>query len=593
MLQWLQKKQDTLLPPLLFLLVCVLAYGIQAAQMGFYLDDWIILDAYNIKGLQGLKEYAYYGNRPLVFWLWWIGFQICDSVPSYWQIWALLWRWLTVTITWMVCRRLWPTAGRQVVLASLLFAVYPLFKQQATALTYSFHWMTFFLWGLSIYWMILAAQRKERAALFLTGSLLAGAVQLFSQEFYIGLELLRPVILWLALQTNVPNWKARLKRTLLLWLPFLLVFLIYFVWRTALMPTPGADRNTPRILYGLFSTPLSTLAELITMVAQDIVQILMGVWYAAYQPDLFTLTPPANLYAWGAAGLAGAAVFVYFRWGPGKRLPEDANPEKAWYKSALPFGALAMLFGFLPGWMIGRHIYDLGGIYNDRFGLAAMFGAALLTVALIEMLLKTQLYRLALACLLVGLGTGQNFRFETTYRWSWEKQSKLYWQLKWRAPALEKPTNLYGEGSIASFIGGQVTSSAVNLMYGPVRDPQIMDFRYFDVTKVDVEQLAAQKEPQTYSLGYMDYLSPPGSNLVFSFEPEKLQCLWVLSAKDKTNPYISSALSEALPLASLEQVLSEGSPALRADIFGPEPAMTGAIPTRRLNWPPRQAVGMW
>ena len=47
-----------------------------------------------------------------------------------------------------------------------------------------------------------------------------------------------------------------------------------------------------------------------------------------------------------------------------------------------------MLLGFAPGWSVGRHIYDLTGIYNDRFGMAAMFGLAILIVGLADMLMK-------------------------------------------------------------------------------------------------------------------------------------------------------------------------------------------------------------
>jgi hypothetical protein len=446
--------------------------------------------------------------------------------------------------------------------------------------------------------MIRAAQRPRGQALFLAGALAAGAVQLFSQEFYAGLELLRPLILWLALRGESLDRKQRLRRVLLAWLPFLLLFAGYFAWRTALMPTPGTDRNAPEILYGLFTAPAATLVRLGEMVLQDLVQILLGVWYAAVRPDLFTLYPPAGLAAWAVTALVSAVTFLVFRWAwrDGPRAPGAADED--WYRTAAPFGFAAVLAGFLPGWMIGRHIYDLTGIYNDRFGLAAMFGAAVLSVALVEMLLRTQAYRLALACLLVGLGAGQNFRFETTYRWAWEKQARMYWQLKWRAPELKKPTNVYGEGSIASFVGGQFTSSVFNLMYGPVRDPRYMDFRYFDVTKVDVDAMLEVKEPLVYSLGYLEYVADPGSNLVFSYAPEKQQCLWLLSEKDAANPYVPEALAEALPLANLDQVLPTTERGLRRDIFGAEPAhdwcyyyQKGELAGQFADW--ERVVALW
>ena len=68
--------------PALFLIVCVFAFGLQIPWLGFYLDDWIILNAYNLGGAERLFEYAFLGNRPLVFWLWWIDLNCSAQRPS-------------------------------------------------------------------------------------------------------------------------------------------------------------------------------------------------------------------------------------------------------------------------------------------------------------------------------------------------------------------------------------------------------------------------------------------------------------------------------------------------------------------------------
>ena len=84
----LRKIWPRLEMPGLFLVVCILAFGIQIPWLGYYLDDWIILNAYNLGGGERVFEYAFLGNRPLVFWLWWLGFKLFGSVPIYWQIFA-------------------------------------------------------------------------------------------------------------------------------------------------------------------------------------------------------------------------------------------------------------------------------------------------------------------------------------------------------------------------------------------------------------------------------------------------------------------------------------------------------------------------
>ena len=87
--------------PLVLLLVSVLAFGLQLPWLGYYVDDWIILHALNIGGAERIFEYAFLGNRPLVFWLWWGAFRLLGSAPLPWHIWALLWRWLAVVMIWL------------------------------------------------------------------------------------------------------------------------------------------------------------------------------------------------------------------------------------------------------------------------------------------------------------------------------------------------------------------------------------------------------------------------------------------------------------------------------------------------------------
>lgn len=572
---WLRKHRDALLIPSLILVIYILVFGLQASQMGYYLDDWFILNEYSRGGWLGVFYYAFWGNRPLVFWLWLIGFKLFHFTPLYWQIWAMLWRWLTVVIIWLVFRRLWPKAALQVSLAALLFAVFPLFRQQASALTYSFHWICFFLWGLSIYSMVLAVQRPKWFLPWISLSVIAGAAELFSQEFFVGLELLRPLVLWLALAACGVQSRERLKRTLLAWAPFLLLLAGYLVWRVQFMPTPGVDRNTPGMLYGLLKTPLTTLPQVAVMVAQDLIQIMLGTWYETIQPSLVTLSPISSLAAWGVAGLAFLAALGAFWWLYQRANPspdESAPVEAMWYRQAIPFGLLAMAFGFAPGWTIGGHIYDLTGIYNDRFGLAAMFGAALTLVGLLEWLVKTQAYRLVLACILIGLGAGQNYRYETNYRWSWEKQSQIFWQMKWRAPDFKRPTTVYGEGSMVSYLGSWATTSAVSQMYQPAHSPWFYDFWYRDVTKINIDADLKNKDPMQLSMDSIRYAAPADSAVVIQFAPENLQCLWVLGPQDKTNPYLSNQLAQAAPLSNLTQILPESNQALAPEIFGREPA---------------------
>jgi len=570
MLDSFRKAQDRLLPPILFLAVCLPSFGLLIPWLGYYLDDWIIVNAYNLGGIQRVFEYAFIGNRPLVFWMWSIGLELFGSDAASWQIWTLFWRWLTVVIFWMGWREIWPDAIRPVTLAAVLFAVYPLFRQQASALTFSFHWMSFFLYGLSIYLMIRAVRRPARFTPYMLGSLLAAAVQLFSQEFFIGVELMRPAVLWLAMRPIIPEKRERIKRVLLTWAPYLVLMAGYLYWRVGLMPTLGSDRNTPYMVLRLFSSPLDAIGKLVVFFLQDSVEALLGVWYQAIQPGLLGVAPFSGMVAWVVAFLVFLLMLAFcWRGFREKEIPAQ-TPAEPWYVSAIPFGFAAMILGFSPGWAIGRHIYDLSGIYNDRFGLAATFGAALLVVALLDMLLKKPAYFLTAACLLIVLGAGQNFRFANNYRLSWEKQSQLYWQLYWRAPSLKAPTAIIGDGALISYMGSWASVSALVQMYAPTKDSRFVDYWYFDATRGnlgDADNLPANLADDR---NFLHYRAPARDSLVIAFEPENQRCLWVLSELDKKNRYLTDTLQQVLPLSNLDRISAGSKSTLQADIFGPE-----------------------
>lgn len=555
-------------PPVVYLLVMLLTFGTQIPWLGFYLDDWIILNAYNLGGAERVFEYAFIGNRPLVSWIWIAGFKLLGSDPLLWQLWALFWRWMTVAAIWLVWRELWPNARRQVALAALLFAVYPLFRQQATALTFSFHWICYFLYGLSLYLMIRAVRRPRRFTMLMIGSLLAGGLQLYSQEFYTGIELLRPLVIWLALGAQGMGSKERLRRTLLTWLPFLVLMVGYLTWRFAFMPTPGSDRNVPTFLFTLASAPLEGLKTLLLFFLQDVSESLAAAWYSTIQPGLFASPTLASWLTWGVAAAVSFTTWLYFALSR-EDLPAQTDAS-VWHREAMLVGFLALVLGFAPGWTIGRHIYDQTGLYNDRFGLAGMFGAALLIVAGLDSLLKKPSYLLIVLSLMVGLGAGQNMRYETIYRRSWEKQLQLYWQLKWRAPVLEPPTTIIGDGALISYMGSWATISALVQMYAPEKDTHFMDTWYLDAQKLGSEFAVQETEMVEDTKNFMRYRASKDSSLVISFTPEMGSCLWVLGERDVVNRYVNEPLKFALPASNLSQIKQGPETPLREDIFGPE-----------------------
>ena len=584
------------LTPVLLLGTSIAAYGLQVLWLGYTLDDWIILHSYTSGGLRGLMEYCFMGSRPLVFWIWELGFLLLGTAPLGWHLWTLLWRFLSVLIFWVLLRQFWPKQARRTTLAALLFAVYPIFFQQPSALTFSFHWVCYFLSILSLVCMVRAAQGRGSWLACSAAAVLSGAASLFSQEFFIGFELLRPVLIWLALGGGLKLEWPRLRRTLLQWAPYLLLLIGYLLWRLVFMPAPGSDRNAPQVLYGLLKTPLQTLPELLVMVLRDLVNGLAGVWYRTYQPALITAGPLSALMAWGLAGAVFAGLYAAFRWLRGLNGADES--EAGFVRGAVLVGLLAMLLGFAPGWTTGRSMSDTGGLYNDRFGMAAMAGASLLLVGLVEGALKSRHVRTAVLCLLVALAVGAHFRSTTEYRWSWEQQTRLYWQLKWRAPALQPPTAIYGDGALVKFIGSWATISAFNEVYDVPPGPTYEPYWYFDLTKQDLVSVVEKGLPVTEIKNNLRYLGNASQSLVIQADAIENQCLWVVDLNDIHNPYLTPEVRFALPISDTRRIQAEPDRPLDVKIFGPEIARDwcyyfekASLARQRGDWP--EAMRLW
>jgi hypothetical protein len=565
--------------------------------MGFYIDDWVILNAYSAKGFEGLRLYSYLDNRPLVFWIWWIGFLVNGFTPFLWQIWAVLWRFLSVIGFWVTMREIWPQHKRQVLVASLLFAVYPIFLQQPTALTYSFHWICFTLFFVSLYFTILSVKTPGKYGRYTVLAILFGSVQLFSQEFFVGLELFRPFVIWYLQGGSGQPLKTRLRRVIMAWLPYILILGVYAVWRFALMPAVGADRNAPKLFEGLGTNLLGTIVQLAQFAMQDILNGVLGAWYKTIQPDQFALTPISSLITLGLIG----ATFLVLAFGLPRVFKGSNEAEEAagarWHLSALGLGFVAMVAGFAPGWAIGRQYTETVGLFNDRFGLAAMAGTALIVTAMVDWIIQNKKYQLVIYCLLIALAVGNEFRTESKYRWSWEQQTRFAWELNWRAPQLKAPTAIFAEGTQFSYMGGFPNKAYINQIYAFNQDSPQTQFWFFDTYKTDPAPFVTGAAPIAESRGNMSYSGGQTDNLVMQYHSDQNQCLWVLSADDLQNPYITQSLKNILPLSNPDRII-DGSQTIPTSLFGAQPAPfwcyyyeKGALAAQFSKWD--EAVSLW
>ena len=186
-------------PPLVLGFVAVLAYGLLLPQLGFYWDDlpmsWI---RYQL-GTEAMARY-FSTNRPVWGLLYQLTTRLFPQVPIYWQVFALIWRWLTGVLVWAIVRELFPKRPRLALGTALLFLLYPGFNQQSGAYLYSHFFIVLNFFLFSYYLMLRAAHGhywlKTGFGMFFS------ALNLWMLEYFFVLELMRPAVIWTSLRED-------------------------------------------------------------------------------------------------------------------------------------------------------------------------------------------------------------------------------------------------------------------------------------------------------------------------------------------------------------------------------------------------------
>ena len=558
--------------PVALLLLCGLGFGLLIPILGFYWDDWPAIATIRLLGNSGFWDF-YKGERPLSAWTFVIFGPLFGTNPFLWHIFTLTLRWLTVLAMWWMLQLLWPSRKNEVTWIAFLFAIYPTFTQQPVAVAFSQHWITFALYFFSVSCMLLAVKNKRRFIFFTTIALFTSALHMLTMEYFIGLELLRPVYLWLTLANEKKATYQRLRGTLLHWLPYLLLIIGVVLWRLFFMEIIIEDPNDPILFYGFFNQPFSATLQLIQLAAQEYLANLVGAWYLALPPDAVNLTNKLFMtsLALGAAG-AGLAIFYLFNLRPDSNsLPtQDGN----WSTQAIVVGFLAAFLGSLTAWVTNRNV--LTGLHSGRFGLAAMFGISTLVVGLLCWLTPHRLQKITIIGALVGVAIAFHYRSTYVYFDAWVKQHQFYWQLSWRVPYLKPNSVLYSTDELFLFVGRNPTSMAINLLYPQPTGTPALSYWFVELPyHVGPQGIPNLLEGRNLEFSFRNYTFTGSSQdgLAIFYEPEGGRCLWILSPNDRYNPEIPALTEEILPISNLSQIVesNEFSDYPPTQIFGEEP----------------------
>jgi len=554
--------------PLVLLPVGGVAYGLMIPNLGFYWDDWesVFLKSLNNPSLS--FSFNYYAERPFSALSYLAFFQFLKETPLAWQVLALLLRWGGILLLNYTLNAVWLERQTMHRWIGLLLFVFPGYLEQSVSAAFNPHLTALFLFSASLWMTLMAIKQRKLFWLWMPLSVVAGITQIFMMEYFVCLEVLRPVLIWCMLQGQPVAAKRRsLGKTMLYWLPFLVGIGVYAWWRFIELPlSMPANPNAPLLLDQILRAPISGLSDLVRSVYYDLVYLLGSAWANTFSADALNLLAKTTWIAWGLGCVAAILFSLYLA----RTAKNDSPAEKKTFGRVFALGFLAILAGAAPIWAKESQISD--GKWSDRFALAAMFGAVVVIVTGIDWLIKTQNQKRFILTLLLAASIAVQIDNGNKFRLDWDQQRALYWQLSWRIPALKPGTAVIGNGTFTDKSSYYDGIYILNLLF----DPQpAANPRY---TYLDIGHFA----PYNYQPGVPilttvrsgQFTGSTSAALGIYFK-SSATCARVLDSLYSDDPFFKQEVNQLIDISNTAQILTDAAPTTPDPaIFGTEPAHT-------------------
>ncbi|MCJ7434170.1 MAG: hypothetical protein MUO77_11855 [Anaerolineales bacterium] len=539
--------------PVILFIITVLAYGLLIPQLGFYWDDlgmsWI---RYQL-GTDAMTKY-FSTNRPVWALLYQVTTRVFPYQPIYWQIFALVLRWLTAVLVWMNVRRVW---HRFAFAAALLFLVYPGFNGQWASYLFSHFFIVLCFFLLSFY--LTLRKRWVWTAL----AMLFSALNLWMMEYFFVLELTRLFWIWILLRDEYPDLRQRLRAGLWAWCPYLIVFASAVLSRLLIFNNQIYNPFSLREEFA--KTPLGTIWDLTMNVLSSFWTTTVAAWGQIFQFPNPATDGPRTIVVYLAVVLITAFLIAYYA----LRTISDnklSNPLHA-----IILGLLMLPFAGAPFYLTNVPVSL--AFPASRAVLPFMLGVSLVVVGLLQYIpSKARVFILAM---LIGLAAGRQFLWSNDFRRAWESQKNLFWQMTWRAPALE-PGTIVMTNEELDFYADNSLGAPLNLIYAPDNHTSRVDYVFFYPTNRLGGALTSLEPNQPVTYDYLAGQFNGNTSQVVAFYYAPPKCLRLLDPViDPDNHLIpdETYLRDAAKLSSTRPISNQVIARI-PEIYYPEPVHT-------------------
>ena len=554
--------------PLLFAIITIFAYGLLLTKTGFYWDDWPF--AWIAKFI-GPHEFipAFAPFRPFLGPIFFVTTSLIPPVPLYWQIFALVIRFVIGLSAWWVFRQIWPEHPRAALTASLLMLVFPGYSQHWVALTHINQELIPFIFYLLSFGFTFKALRSERPLAYTIIALILQTCGIFPTEYFFTTEALRFLFLLFYFQENF--W-GRLRKTFRVWWPYLLILILNAAWLVYYYKF--GDYNS----YGIALDDTTTASTLSLIAIPDVLfKVGFYIWVQILVLVSQTITAPSTLGTLALIILAFIFIAYYFLKLNSQTILAKDDFVSRFANQAIIIGLLGILLGRIPSWAANLPL-NLQST-NDRFMVSMMIGGSLFLLGMID-LIKHERAKIYMTALLIALGIGQQFFNANIFRRDWEKQRELYWQMAWRIPDLQPGTLILTNELPVEYETDFSATAVLNWLYAPEYQP-LNDLPYaliYTRTRLGGSKLPDLKPGTATIFPYRTVTFHGNTSASVTIYASTSGCLRVLEsvyANDLVYERYTRFLRSSIPLSDPTRIfMDKNMPAMPKDLFGEEPAHT-------------------
>lgn len=355
-------------------------------------------------------------------------------------------------------------------------------------------------------------------------------------EYLYFLELLRIPLLLILFLNKKQNFKDQIKKTLLISVPFVVVFAAVSFIRASYHTVATSYYNVD--LGNYLSNPIDTIQFFFRKMVRD--GFKSGIWtwvQPLFGSELFIYSGLKSILLLAfITGFTSLIIFLFSMTGFGK----DEEREQRW--SALLLGAVGLMFAGVPFW-IGNLPIEIGAANHSRFSIPAALGSSFLLYGLTTLLFRKRLFSNLVLGVLCGCAMLLNLLAGNFFRMEWELQNRFYWQLGWRIPSVDPSTTFFSNELPFWTIGENSISAALNWIYMEDNPPiDHIDYYFYYDEKRFTDVFPQKKDIEFTSSHLVGTFSGNSSDVVtFWYQPPA--CLHIINNTwDRYNPDIPAYL---------------------------------------------------